>query len=175
MAIPDTFVKAVSEGNMQAVHRRLADLMPIDPSLHMQDEMLKYAEEKLPNLYQTHDGDELKTDAESWTEAYYDQERYRLEKNFSRERLNMLRDLTRHMYADVIQREETEARQHQQSAPQQYAKKSGSAKLLGGAAAVVGAAAVAVGVVASSTAVSVIGAVVVVGGIVVLATDAAKK
>jgi hypothetical protein len=175
MAINAGFVKAVSEGRLREVYQRISDIMPIDPSLHEQDEMLKYAEEKLPNLYQKHNGEELKAEISDWTNDYYDDERYRLEKNFSRERLNLLRDMTKHRYADTIKYRAEEENERQRQAQKQRTESAITTKQAGSAAIVVGVVAAGIGIGISSTMVTLVGAVVAVGGIVAVATDATKK
>lgn len=172
MALNSDFIKAVSEGRMWAVYQRLADIMPIDPSLREQDEMLKYAEQNLAELYQQHDGEVLITNIADWTDQYYKEQKRRLEKNFSRERLDFLRDMTKHRFADTIKYRAEQERERQEKAS---AEKVIEAKRIAGAAAVAGVVAAGIGVIVGSTAVAVVGAVVAVGGIAVAVADSTRK
>jgi len=174
MTLNNDFVKAVADVRMWEIYQRLSDIMPIDPSLREQDKMLKYAEQNLLDLYQPHDGEALKTDPVEWTKKYYDDEKYRLEKNFSRERLKLLRDMTKHRYADTINHRSEQ--EHERQRTQQLRKEQLiEAKHIGGAVALIGVVAAGVGIGVGSTAVSVAGVVVAVGGVTVAVTSTTKK
>lgn len=169
MALNDDFIKAVSDKRMWAVYQRLSDIMPIDPSLKTQDEMLKYAEENLTELYQPHDGEVLNTDSAKWTKEYYDDEKYRLENNFSRERLSLLRDMTKYRYADTIKyrADQERERQHKEHSHQQVK----IARSVGGGVAVAGTVAAGIGIAVGSTAATFVGIAAVVGGITLVVSS----
>ena len=173
MALDPDFVKAVSEHQMGAVYRRLTDIMPIDPSLNNLNEMLKYAEANISDLYQPHDGESLKLSSIDWTTTYYDQQRYKLEKNFSRERLDLVRDMTKDRYSDtIIHRKEAEQKREQERRTQPSTMQP---KKIGEATAIAGVVAAGIGIGVGSTAVTVVGAIVAVGGIIVAVADSTKK
>ena len=173
MALNQDFVKVVSEHQMSAVYRRLTNIMPIDPSLNKLDEMLKYAEANISDLYQPHDGESLKLSTLDWTTDYYDQQRYKLEKNFSRERLDLVRNMTKHRYSDtIIYRKEAEQKREQEKRAQPSTIQP---KHIGGAATVAGLVATGIGIGAGSMAVTAVGAIVAVGGIIVAVADSTKK
>ena len=173
MALSQDFMEKVSDHQMGAVYRRLTDIMPIDPSLSKLDEMLKYAEANIPDLYQAHDGEALKSSSSDWTNTYYDQQRYKLEKNFSRERLDLVRIMTKHHYADTIAyRKEAEQKREQERHPQ---PSNIHKKQIGGGVALAGLFAAGVGIGVGSAALTVVGAVVAVGGIYVVVADSTKK
>lgn len=174
MALNSDFIKAVAERRMWEVYQRLVDIMPIDPSLREQDEMLKYAEQELPNLYQQHDEENLLHNISDWTTKYYDDQRYRLEKNFSRKRLELLRNMTKHRYTDTIKYRDEQAREYQRARVRPQ-KQVIEPKRIGVVAAVVGAVAVGIGISVGSTAVKVIGGVVAAGGIAVAVVNSSKK
>lgn len=173
MALNSDFTKAVAEGRMWEVYQRLVDIMPIDPSLREQDEMLKYAERKIPNLYQPHDEENLLHNISDWTTKYYDDQRYRLEKNFSRERLELLRNMTKHRYSDTIKYRAEQEREYQRARVRPQ-KQVIEPKCIGVGAAVVGAVVVGIGISVGSTAVKVIGGVVAVGGIAAAVVNSKK-
>jgi hypothetical protein len=175
MALNNDFVKAVADGRLWEVYQRLADILPIDPSLKEQDEMLKYAERHLPDLYQPHDGEVLSTDDVEWTDNYYLEQKSRIEKNFSRERLELLRHMTKHRYADTIKYRAEQEEERRKEAERRHSGPTIAPRHIGGAAAVVGIATVGIGIGIGSTAVTVVGAVVAVGGIVVAVADSTKK
>jgi hypothetical protein len=93
------FMRAVNEGHMQELYFQLSDVLSIDPTAKEHDKMIKYAEQRLcDNLDQPHDGEILSKNKEDWTLEYYKKQKYRLEKNFSRERRELLRDMAIYRY-----------------------------------------------------------------------------
>jgi hypothetical protein len=98
MTLNEDFIAAVEEHRMWAVYQRLADILSISSSLERQDEMLRYAESRLPDLYQDHDGEELDYNENKWTDEYYKDQKWKLEKNFSKDRLALLRRMAERKY-----------------------------------------------------------------------------
>ena len=65
-----TFIKAVEERNLRDVRIKLSKEMEFDPRGETFQEMLRYAEEKLDNLYEEHDSKGFREDSTTWTEDY---------------------------------------------------------------------------------------------------------
>lgn len=107
----ETFVKAVENRTMWQVYEMIVDSAVITPSLIHQDAMIKYAEEKIPDLYQKHDGEKLSQDKKDWTKDYYKDQKVRLERNFSKERLDLFRKMTQYIYKDTIEYDNKEKRE----------------------------------------------------------------
>jgi len=83
-----TFIKAVEEKNLRDVRIKLAKEMEFDPRGETFQEMLRYAEEKLENLYEEHDSKSFQEDSTTWNEDYLSDVKQDLSFNFSKERLD---------------------------------------------------------------------------------------
>ena len=83
-----TFIKAVEERNLRDVRIKLSKEMEFDPRGETFQEMLRYAEEKLDNLYEEHDSKGFREDSTTWTEDYLSDVKQDLSFNFSKERLD---------------------------------------------------------------------------------------
>jgi hypothetical protein len=174
MPLNNDFVNAVSAHRMWEVYQRLADILIFDPSLKEQDNMLRFAESNLPSLYQSHDGEKLAAELSNWTDEYYKEQKRKLEKNFSLERLDLLRKMTKYKFADIVTYREN-AEKERQRAQRQTAMPSIEIKRVGGAAAVVGIVVAGVGIGIGSTVMTVAGAIVTVGGLAIAVVGADKK
>lgn len=79
----------------------------VDPTGKGFDILEKYAMKNMKNLYDElydeHDGRELKQDPNSWTIDYMDKEMVRAKfSNFSKERVDLLKRMVRYIYRDKI-------------------------------------------------------------------------
>ena len=83
-----TFIKAVEERNLRDVRIKLAKEMEFDPRGETFQEMLRYAEEKIDNLYEEHDSKGFREDSTTWNEDYLSDVKQDLSFNFSKERLD---------------------------------------------------------------------------------------
>lgn len=109
MAITNEFKEAVDAGKKIRVRIMLKDIMLVDPTMRQFDEMMSYALGKIPNLYDEHDDEELKYDSSKWDEAYLNSQMVTVVNNFSKERIELLRNMVKHIYRDKaehIRREE---------------------------------------------------------------------
>jgi hypothetical protein len=95
------FKEAANSGNTRLVRIKLGNIIAIDPSLRTFREMLKYAEKYTPDLWQEHVRD-LCRDRTAWTKDYYNTEQTELSFNFSRQRLELLCEMSQYLYADRI-------------------------------------------------------------------------
>ena len=100
MAITSEFMEAVNNGNRTRVRIMLKDIMLVDPTMAKFDEMLKYASSKMNDLYDEHDDETLKYDRTEWNEAYLNNQMVVVVGNFSKERVELLRNMVRFLYRD---------------------------------------------------------------------------
>ena len=100
MAITKEFKEAVDTGKKIRVRIMLKDMMLVDPTLRLFDEMLSYAESKMLDIYDEHDDEELKYDSSDWDVSYMNSQMVAVVSNFSKERLNLLRNMVKHIYRD---------------------------------------------------------------------------
>ncbi len=122
MSLNSEFLKAVSENDIEMVRIIIADSAVTDPTLDSLNEMLRYAESNLSGLYDNHDGEILINDKSQWTKAYMDRQISKLPLNFSKERLNLLKNICATRYserANVIRNERQAEQQKKSSIPHQ--------------------------------------------------------
>ena len=72
--------------------------MTLDPTFKLFDISIKYAESKMNNLYDKHDGEKLSSDSSEWDIDYMNGQMVTLIGNFSKERINHLRKVHKHIY-----------------------------------------------------------------------------
>ena len=156
MAITSEFMEAVNNGNRTRVRIMLKDIMLVDPTMAKFDEMLKYAASKMSNLYDEHDDETLKYDRTEWNEAYLNNQMVVVVGNFSKERVELLRNMVRFLYRDKAEKIKTQADSEQSY---QITRKQ------------VGTGVTAVGAVAAVAGICVQSGALIAGGVVVAAVD----
>lgn len=167
MAIAQEFLDAVNSHNKLRVHIMLKDSMVFDPTMEQYNERIQYASAHMSDLFDQHDGEELNYDVSAWTKDYMGQEMVVLIRNFSQERLNLLKKMVRYIYKDDVAR--IQQKRHDQRAA---SHSSGPARRqVGTCVAAVGAALAVAGICTSHTALIVGGVVVAAAGAAVILTD----
>ncbi len=98
MSISAKFKEAVSEKDKISVRIMLKDSLLIDKSFKDFADMSKYAlENGLSDLYDGHNGKEF-LDESQWTEDYLNEEIVSLFRNFSKERIELLKQIINKVY-----------------------------------------------------------------------------
>ena len=100
MEMTNEFKEAVDSNKKIRVRIMLKDIMLVDPTMQEFDEMMDYALEKMPNLYDEHDDEKLKFDSSEWTETYLNSQMVTVVNNFSKERIDLLRNMVKYIYRD---------------------------------------------------------------------------
>lgn len=98
MALSKDFIDAVEEGNVLRVKLMLKNSLLIDPTCQSFDQMFSFANERIANLIDKHDGETLKS-SEEWDEEYYNVQTVKIVNNFSRERIDLLKSMAKKLYA----------------------------------------------------------------------------
>lgn len=143
MEISQEFKQAVSAQNTLRVRILLKNYMLTDPTFQTFDHYLAYAQQQMVELIQPHDGETLNYDVSAWTKDYLDRQMTVVVDNFSAERIELLRNMVRQLYAPQV-----EASHREQFVTEHRTQHSGpSRKQLGGGLATVGAVAVVAGLV----------------------------
>lgn len=150
MSISKDFIDAVAEENELRARIMLSNYMITDPSFRDFDESLAYALKTLPELVVPHDGEELNHDVTAWTKEYLDKQCTAVVNNFSKERINLLRNMCAHIYKDKV--EETHRREFVRDAQAKRKKAAPSKTKIGAATMGVGAVAAVVSHLAGSVA-----------------------
>ena len=103
MALSETFRKALEQKDIRMVRIIIKDSLVVDPTFTEMEEMLREAARAQLDLYDPHSGEELERDREQWNKAYMDSQMSALLRNFSRERLALLKEICAVLYAGRIQ------------------------------------------------------------------------
>ena len=102
MAISKEFADAVDKGKLMRVRIMLKDSLLLDPSGAQFDEMSRYAEKKMKDLYVEHDDESLNEDESSWTKDYLNEQMVAVVNNFSKKRINLLKRMVRVLFKDKL-------------------------------------------------------------------------
>ena len=105
------FAKTVENNNLFGVRQALADEMLIDPRGNSFKEMLAYAEEHLPDLYETDNGTPYAQDESEWSKDLLHNLKYDLSKNFSREKLTLFVKMAQYVLKDKAERLDQEEKE----------------------------------------------------------------
>lgn len=100
MAITNEFKDAVESGKKIRVRIMLKDIMLVDPTMGQFDEMLNYALNNMTELYDEHNDEVLKYSSAEWNEAYLNNQMVTVVNNFSKERVELLRNMIKFIYRD---------------------------------------------------------------------------
>lgn len=104
MAITKEFVEAVENGKLLRVRIMLKDILLVDPTATKFEEMESYTNSKIGNLYDEHDEEKLNYDVTCWDEDYLNEQMVNVVNNFSKERIELLKGMVRHIYRDKGQK-----------------------------------------------------------------------
>lgn len=179
------FIDTINNHELLRVRIMLTNELLLDPRGKSFDEMLKYAEEKLPDLYEDNNSETLDvpSDKSLWTPELLSKIKRGLSLNFSREKVAIFKELAMYVGQEKAKKLDEEERVETQKAETEHGTKNEPhAKSTNtdtattqrrlkeaGTAAVVGGAAVSVaGICLSKTILAIAGGVVVAGGIAAL-------
>ena len=165
------FTKTVENNDLFGVRQALADEMLIDPRGNSFKEMLAYAEEHLPDLYETDNGTAYTQNESEWTKDLLHNLKYDLSKNFSREKLTLFVKMAQYVLKDKAERLDQEEKEKLRTASGQdtLEHSAGQHKGVYAGVAIAGVAVAVTGICISKMAVTTIGlAGVVIGGVLYL-------
>jgi len=98
MAVSQEFQTALDDKDMRLVRIMLKDSLVVDPTFTEFGEMLRLAEQSLDSLYDEHDGEVLINDSSQWNKDYMDTQMVKVIRNFSEERIELLKKICSHLY-----------------------------------------------------------------------------
>lgn len=156
MAISIDFKNAVSEGKMRLVRIILKDSLIIDPTFSEFNEMYNYAKGNMEDLLEDFDDGELDNDKNNWSEDYMNGLKVELMGNFSRKRIDHLKQICSYLYKDKVKVKAIGPQRGKTSPPPVGDTKKSVAK----GVIVSGVAIGVVGVIVAETTIGVIGAVI---------------
>lgn len=164
MAITNEFMEAVQDGKMMRVRIMLKDSLLVDPTGAQFDEMERYATDHMGDIYTEHDGETLNFDVTSWNENYLNQQMVAVVNCFSKERIELLKDMVRFLYKEKANKIRNEANS---SHDQIHITR----KQAGAGVTVAGAALAVAGICTSHTVLTIGGVAVAAAGIAVIVSD----
>lgn len=166
MALTKEFIEAVESGKTLRVRIMLKDILLVDPTTAKFDEMEAYASSVLGNIYDEHDGETLNYDVTGWNEDYLNEKMVEVVNNFSKERVELLKGMVRHIYRDKVQKISNDrASAHTQE------KCAVSQKHIGAGVTVAGAALAVAGICTSHTILTIGGVAAAAVGVALIVTD----
>ena len=122
--------------------------------------MYNYANGKIDNLLEEFDDGELDNDKSHWSKDYMNEMKVELKGNFSRKRIDHLKQICTYIYQDKVKIIETKRRNTSSSSSNNTQKTVAKGAIVGGVAiAVVGVAVVDVALVAMGTVIAIAGVV----------------
>ncbi|MDR1531375.1 MAG: DUF87 domain-containing protein [Clostridiales bacterium] len=102
VALSDDYKNAVAEKKIGRVRSMIKNSLTADRSLAECRSKIKHAEYLIgAGLFEEHDGEVFRDNTDEWTVAYMDGQMFRLLDNFSRERLELLERIVRHIYPNL--------------------------------------------------------------------------
>lgn len=103
MALSSDFINAVDSHDSIMTRIMLKDSMLVDLTLKEFQERLAYAERKMSDLYDEHDGEVFTSDITAWDQELLDQQMVKVVGNFSRERIVFLKKLVRNVHSQAAE------------------------------------------------------------------------
>ena len=170
MSITKEFIEAVENGKLLRVRIMLKDILLIDPTATKFGEMESFAGSKLDNLYDEHDDEMLIHDVAGWDQDYLNEQMVAVVNNFSKERIELLKNMVRHIYRDKIQKIRFE-----ESSSKSQKKTPITQKHIGTSGAVSGAALIAAGICTSQPILTIGGVAATTIGVALIVTDREKS
>lgn len=92
------FKKAVQNNDNIAIRSILCDSIIIDTTYNTFNQLLKYVEKKHLDIYDEHDGESFIEDRNLWDKKYLNKEMVRLLYNFSKARIDFVKELCDELY-----------------------------------------------------------------------------
>lgn len=168
MSVAQEFKNAVEQNDILSVHIMMKDSFLLDPTCQQFDEMERYAESNLEDLYLPHDGEILEYGQDKWNTDYLNEQLVKLIGNFSRERVVLLKSMVGVLY----KKEAEDIYRQRQTRPVVETKSRPTQNQMIGVGAIVGGGAVAVaGICAEVPVLTAVGAAAAAAGVAVLVKE----
>lgn len=101
--INDKFKEWVDKKDVRAIRISLKNFIAADPTFNEFDKYINYAKEKGINVFEAHDNKKpINNNKDEWNKDYFNIQSIRLVSNFSRERINHLREVVKVVYKDRL-------------------------------------------------------------------------
>lgn len=107
MSISKELMDAINKNDVVMTKIILKNNILLDPSFALYDETSAYAQKRLNNLFDEHDGGTFEGDSEKWTKDYLDGLMVDLTSNFSKERISHIRKVCARIYGKTAKPQST--------------------------------------------------------------------
>ncbi|MGL4607581.1 MAG: hypothetical protein ACRCU3_08975 [Eubacteriaceae bacterium] len=107
MAITQEFRNAVAGGDLRTVRIMLKDSLVVDPTFLEYNQMIDLSS-NLTGLFDVHDGEKLNDDISYWSKDYMDEQMVQVVYNFSKERVELLKNICKHLYGARVEKIEND-------------------------------------------------------------------
>lgn len=97
MKLSKQFTDALESGNVLQIKLMLKNSLILDSSGKMFDEMLNETIKKQTGFWEDHDGEVFKAE-DAWDESYFNEQMVKVVGNFSKERIQLLRQMTKKLF-----------------------------------------------------------------------------
>lgn len=134
MEISNDFINAIENRNDLRVKLILKNSIIIDPSGETFNKLLEFTINRIPDLFDNHDG-ELFKDESNWTEDYFNEETVKIIDNFSKERVYLLKAMADKLFNKKVIHPSSI---HYNNSQESYCKVISSRIIVGTSLAVVG-------------------------------------
>jgi hypothetical protein len=121
------FVDQVEKNDLTNVRLSLSNELMMHPNGESFSEMLSFARDKLPDLFEEHDGKSYSKNEEDWNQDLFFSVKNDLERNFSKERLELYKKMSRIVHKEKnepLKKEDEEEKKMQRDSLSDSSKKN---------------------------------------------------
>lgn len=118
------FVDQVEKNDLTNVRLSLSNELMRHPNGESFSEMLSFARDKLPDLFEEHDGKSYSKNEEDWNQGLFFSVRNDLDRNFSKERLELFKKMSRIVLKEKNEQEDEEEKKMQRDSLSDSSKKN---------------------------------------------------
>ncbi len=103
MSLTDSFITALNNKDITKIRAAVTNSFTADPSLSYFKELMDAVNRSGIDIFEPHNDDELKYNKQDWTKEYLTNQLTEIQFNFSKERLDLLKQMTKYIYPDKKQ------------------------------------------------------------------------
>lgn len=104
MNISEKFKQDIDKRDLLSVRITIKDTIKSDPTFKQFDKLCDYTKKQGVNIYQEYDRNEFEKDISKWNNDYLDRQCVELVRNFSKERIEHLREVCQVVYKERIEK-----------------------------------------------------------------------
>ncbi len=101
MSLTESFKIALENEDITKIRAAITNSFTADPSLNYFEELMDAVDKKGIDIFEPHNEKELKYNQGDWTKEYFTKELTEILFNFSKERLDLLKNITKKLYPNI--------------------------------------------------------------------------